>query len=75
LALRVIARLLNKDIKAVALLCDNETNSYCDMRSNTADRATLPVDYWLARSRDGITLEQRVPGWAARVQAGNKPQP
>ena len=45
------------------------------MRSNTADRATLPVDYWLARSRDGITLEQRVPGWAARVQAGNKPQP
>src|SRR5450759_3699921 len=28
--------------------------SYYDMRSNTADGATLPVDYWLARSRDGI---------------------
>lgn len=32
--------------------------SYYDMRSNTADRATLPVDYWLARSRDGITWNE-----------------
>jgi hypothetical protein len=32
--------------------------SYYDMRSNTADRATLPVDYWLARSRDGISWSE-----------------
>ena len=32
--------------------------SYYDMRSNTADGATLPVDYWLARSRDGITWNE-----------------
>jgi len=35
--------------------------SYYDMRSNTSDRTTLPVDYWLARSRDGITwTESRI---------------
>jgi hypothetical protein len=27
--------------------------SYYDFRSNTADAATLPTDYWLARSSDG----------------------
>jgi hypothetical protein len=27
--------------------------SYYDFRSNTADPATLPTDYWLARSSDG----------------------
>ncbi|MFD0740183.1 hypothetical protein ACFQZQ_12940 [Lysobacter koreensis] len=27
--------------------------SYYDFRSNTADAATLPTDYWLARSGDG----------------------
>jgi hypothetical protein len=27
--------------------------SYYDFRSNTADAATLPTDYWLARSADG----------------------
>ena len=28
---------------------------YYDLRNNTADRATLPTDYWLARSADGVT--------------------
>ncbi len=27
---------------------------YYDLRNNTADRATLPTDYWLARSADGV---------------------
>lgn len=27
--------------------------TYYDLRSNTADPATLPTDYWLVRSRDG----------------------
>jgi hypothetical protein len=27
-------------------------------RSNTADPATLPTDYWLARSRDGLTWRE-----------------
>lgn len=36
--------------------------SYYDFRSNTADPATLPTDYWLARSGDGGTTwtESRV---------------
>ena len=29
--------------------------TYYDLRSNTASTATLPTDFWLARSRDGIT--------------------
>ena len=33
--------------------------SYFDMRNNTADPATLPVDYWLATSRDGVTWTDR----------------
>ncbi len=33
--------------------------SYFDMRSNTADPATLPVDYWLATSRDGVNWSER----------------
>lgn len=28
--------------------------SYYDLRSNTADKATLPTDFWLARSTDGV---------------------
>ena len=28
--------------------------TYYDLRSNTASTATLPTDFWLARSRDGI---------------------
>ncbi len=32
--------------------------SYYDLRSNTADPATLPTDYWLARSRDTITWSE-----------------
>ena len=37
--------------------------TYYDFRSNTPDPATLPTDYWLARSSDGITwTESRVAG-------------
>jgi BNR repeat-like domain len=32
--------------------------TYYDFRSNTADPATLPTDYWLARSRDGLTWRE-----------------
>ncbi|MBK7473472.1 MAG: exo-alpha-sialidase [Betaproteobacteria bacterium] len=28
--------------------------TYYDLRNNTADPATLPTDYWLARSTDGV---------------------
>lgn len=33
--------------------------SYFDMRSNTADPATLLTDYWLATSRDGVNWTDR----------------
>jgi hypothetical protein len=33
--------------------------TYFDMRNNTTDGATLPVDYWLAISRDGVTWTDR----------------
>ena len=37
--------------------------TYFDFRSNTADPATLPTDYWIARSSDGVTWrESRVAG-------------
>jgi hypothetical protein len=37
--------------------------AYFDFRSNTADRATLPTDCWIARSSDGVTWrEGRVAG-------------
>jgi hypothetical protein len=29
--------------------------TYFDLRSDTADETTLPTDYWLARSQDGVT--------------------
>ena len=29
--------------------------TYFDLRSDTSDPATLPTDYWLARSQDGVT--------------------
>jgi hypothetical protein len=32
--------------------------TYYDFRSNTADPTTLPTDYWLARSRDGLTWRE-----------------
>ena len=32
--------------------------SYYDLRSNTSDPLTLPADYWLARSRNGITWSE-----------------
>lgn len=37
--------------------------SHYDLRSNTADAATLPTDYWLLRSADAVT-------WAERRIAG-----
>jgi hypothetical protein len=37
--------------------------AYYDFRSDTPDFATLPTDYWLARSTDGVTwTETRVAG-------------
>jgi len=37
--------------------------SYYDLRNNTPDPVTLPTDYWLARSTDGVTWrESRVAG-------------
>jgi hypothetical protein len=37
--------------------------TYFDFRSNTPDHATLPTDYWITRSSDGITWrESRVAG-------------
>jgi hypothetical protein len=33
--------------------------TYFDMRNNTTDAATLPVDYWLATSRDGVSWTDR----------------
>ena len=37
--------------------------SYFDMRNNTADATTLPIDYWLATSRDGVNwTDRRVTG-------------
>jgi hypothetical protein len=32
--------------------------TYYDLRSNTADPATLPTDVWLTRSRDGVTWRE-----------------
>jgi BNR/Asp-box repeat len=32
--------------------------TYHDLRSNTADPATLPTDTWLTRSRDGVTWRE-----------------
>ena len=32
--------------------------TYFDLRSNTADIATLLIDYWLARSTDGVTWSE-----------------
>ena len=37
--------------------------TYFDFRSNTPDPATLPTDYWITRSSDGISWrESRVAG-------------
>jgi len=37
--------------------------TYYDFRSNTPDPATLPTDYWITRSTDGVTWrESRVAG-------------
>jgi len=37
--------------------------TYYDFRSNTGDAATLPTDYWITRSADGVTWrESRVAG-------------
>ena len=49
--------------------------TYFDLRSDTADAATLPTDYWLARSVDGVSwTETRVAGpfdLATAPQAGD----
>lgn len=37
--------------------------AFYDLRSDTADALTLPTDYWLARSRDGVAwTETRISG-------------
>ena len=33
--------------------------TYFDMRNNSSDATTLPVDHWLATSRDGVTWTDR----------------
>ena len=33
--------------------------TYFDMRNNTSDGTTLPIDYWLATSRDGVSWTDR----------------
>jgi hypothetical protein len=49
---------------SVAIRADGTIGvAYFDLRSNTADPANLPTDYWLARSSDGITWrESRIAG-------------
>jgi hypothetical protein len=52
-------------VPSVAVLSDGTIGvTYYDFRSNTSDRATLPTDYWLARSTDGGATwrESRVAG-------------
>ena len=52
-------------VPSVAVRADGSIGvSYYDFRSNTGDRATLPTDYWLARSTDGGATwrESRVAG-------------
>jgi len=52
-------------VPSVAVRADGTIGvSYYDFRSNTGDRATLPTDYWLARSTDGGATwqESRVAG-------------
>lgn len=49
--------------------------SYFDFRSNTPDATTLPTDYWLARSRDGVTWsESRIGSVFDFAQAPNTPR-
>jgi hypothetical protein len=49
---------------AVAVRSDGTIGvTYYDFRSNTADPATLPTDYWIVRSSDGVSWrESRVAG-------------
>jgi hypothetical protein len=52
-------------VPSVAVRSDGTIGvTYYDFRSNTGDRATLPTDYWLARSTDGGATwrESRVAG-------------
>jgi hypothetical protein len=52
-------------VPSVAVRADGTIGvTYYDFRSNTGDRATLPTDYWLARSADGGATwrESRVAG-------------
>jgi hypothetical protein len=66
-----IAARVNRDptvqafVPSVAVRTDGTIGvTYYDFRSNTGDRATLPTDYWLARSTDGGATwrESRVAG-------------
>jgi len=42
-------------VPAVAIARDGTIGvTYYDLRNNTGDLATLPADYWLARSTDGL---------------------
>lgn len=44
---------------AIAIARDGTIGvTYYDLRSNTADPATLPTDYWLARSTDGVNWSE-----------------
>ena len=61
---------VNRDVSVAAFVPAATVRSdgtygvtYYDFRSNTSDAGTLPTDYWLTRSTDGVTwLESRVAG-------------
>ncbi|MFO1312398.1 MAG: sialidase family protein [Burkholderiales bacterium] len=47
-------------IPSVAIRADGTIGvAYYDFRSNTPDPSTLPTDFWLATSRDGVTWSER----------------
>lgn len=47
-------------IPSVAIRADGTIGvTYYDFRSNTPDPATLPTDFWLATSSDGVTWSER----------------
>ena len=46
-------------VPSVAVRSDGTIGvSYYDLRNNTPDPTTLPTDYWLARSTDGVTWRE-----------------
>ncbi|MFO1304048.1 MAG: exo-alpha-sialidase [Burkholderiales bacterium] len=47
-------------IPSVAIRADGTIGvAYYDFRSNTPDPSTLPTDFWLATSQDGVTWSER----------------